>query len=299
MFALLAALGDKDDEVRSAAATALGGAGPLLKATPPEPLVAALADRSAATRAAAAKALANFPSGLDPIIPTLIRMSASDAPRVHQACAEPLQLIKRSAYSAAAVPALIEALKDRDRDVRLQVILLLEPLGREAADAIPAFIATLSEPLDSDRTVGRGGTGPMMSVVTGPAHEAAHALGKIAPATNAAGKAIDALTAVVRSGPVQRKASAADALGEFGPSASAAVPRLIELLKEAEPGESSKPSRNREAAAKAPGVSPPTCRRLTPLSKRFANRSARMCQHPAWPSSALWNNLVPGRRRSL
>jgi HEAT repeat protein len=249
--ALTAALHDRNDDVRSAAATALGGAGPRASAEPPQPLVKALSDESAATRAAAAKALANFQSGLGPVIPALIRLSASDTHAVHEACTEALGKIKRSAYSAAAVPALVDGLKDRDREVRLHVLSLLAPLGPEAADAVPALIAVLNEPLDSDRTTGRAVGRSLMSVSTGPAHEAAKALGKIAPGTRYAGKAVNALAEVVHAGPARRRASAADALGEFGPLAAAAVPALIQMLAESDAGKSDVPNRDGEAAAQA------------------------------------------------
>ena len=64
-------------------------------------------------------------------------------------------------------------------------------------------------------------------------------------------KAVAALADVVRSGPRQRKASAADALGEFGPKAAAAIPDLIQMLKETDADKSSTENRDGEAAARA------------------------------------------------
>jgi HEAT repeat protein len=72
----------------------------------------------------------------------------------------------------------------------------------------------------------------LVTVFTGPAHEAAIALGKIAPGTARASESIAALARVARAGPHQRRASAADALGEFGPSAAPAIPDLVKMLEE-------------------------------------------------------------------
>jgi len=249
--ALSAALLDRDEKVRSAAAKALGGAAPRVSPAPPQGLVTALSDSSSMARAAAARALPSFDSGLDPIIPKLIQMSAKDGPAVHRACAEALGQIKQSAYSAAAVPALIEGLKDRDREVRIQVVSLLRALESKATEAIPALVGTLNEPLDSDQTKGSGGPANISIVVTGPAHEAAKAIGEIAPKTKSAGDAIEALAKVVRSGPAQRRSSAAEALGKFGPEAAAAVPDLLKLLKQAESIKASSSNHDAEAAATA------------------------------------------------
>jgi HEAT repeat protein len=248
--ALIGALDDPDDQVRAAAVTALGASGPKVSLEPPQRLIAALTDRSAATRTAAVGALANFPRGLDPVIPRLIQISAQDAPGERTACTRALSQIKPSAISAAAVPALVTGLKNPDRDLRFQVVSLLARLGPAATTAIPAFIATLNEPIDSDQTsMGEGNQAT--TVYTGPAHEAARALGEIAPGTPSAPEAIAALAEVVRAGAPQRRSSAADALAEFGPTAEAAIPDLIQMLKENAPGKNSVAERNAEVAAAA------------------------------------------------
>ena len=185
------------------------------------------------------------------MIPALVRMAATDSPSVHEACAAALGDIKPSAYSGAVVAALMEGMKDRDREVRLHAISLLAALGPRAVEAIPALIAALDEPLDSDRGVGRGGTGPIMTVFTGPAHEAAKALGEVARDTSSAGKAVDALAKIVRSGPPQRRASAADALGKFGPAAATAIPDLIQMLHEIDERKNAPPNRDGDAAVQA------------------------------------------------
>jgi hypothetical protein len=110
-------------------------------------------------------------------------------------------------------------------------VTLLARLKPDPGAAVPALIAVLREPIESDqRSTGRGAG--RFETYEGPAHDAAHALGAIAPGTPRAGEAMAALAEVVRSGPAQRKDSAAEALGAFGPAAAPAVPALVGLLKE-------------------------------------------------------------------
>ena len=88
-----------------------------------------------------------------------------------------------------------------------------------------------------------------MTVYSGPAHEAAKLLGEISPGSPTAGLVIDALTSVVRSATPQRRSSAAEALGEFGPSAAAAIPDLAQMLQAVDPPGTSTPTRTAESAA--------------------------------------------------
>jgi hypothetical protein len=92
------------------------------------------------------------------------------------------------------------------------------------------LITVLREPVDSDiRTQGER---RMVLAYEGPAHSAARALSRIARKTAAEGEAIAALTEVVKSGPAQRRVSAADALAGFGPAAVGAIPALITMLNQ-------------------------------------------------------------------
>ena len=249
MAALIAALADKDDEVRAAAAAGMGAAGPKISPEPPQPLVAALNDRFAPTRAATAKAVCSFPRGLDPIMPVLIKLSADQDRTVRDACIQALQEIKKSAISVAAVPALIEGLKNSNRQIRLNLVTLLARFGREAKDAVPALIAVLNEPVASDNTTVAGRGGASVTVFVGPAHEAAKALGEIVPGTPLAGEAVAALSQVVRSGARQRRSSAATALAEFGPAAKSAIPDLIKMLEDGDTDQISAASGDADAAA--------------------------------------------------
>ena len=85
----------------------------------------------------------------------------------------------------------------------------------------------MSQPIDSSM-VGRGKLHP---AGWDPGWAAAIALGRIAPGTPAAGEAIKALIAVVRSGHPYRRVAAAHALSDFGPAAAAAIPALIDVVQ--------------------------------------------------------------------
>src|SRR5262249_17784296 len=137
-----------------------------------------------------------------------------------------------SAITAVAVPALVEGLKNTDREIRFFAIKLLARLGAAAKDAVPGLINVLNEPIASDQTTAGGGRA-LVTVFTGPAPESAAALGKIAPGTARASDSIAALARVAGAGPHQRRASAANALGEFGPGAAPAIPDLVKMLEEA------------------------------------------------------------------
>ena len=248
--ALIAALGDSDDDVRSAAATALGSAGPKVSPEPPPQLIAALKDRTAVVRAQAGKALPSFERGLDPVVPTLIRLAAENDPTVRQASVGALGQIKKSALSPAAIPALVEGIGSPDRQVRMHVIAMLARFGSQAKDAVPRLIGVLDEPLSSDSTTLEGGRSAQ-TTFTGPAHEAAKALGEIVPGSPLAEQAVAALSRVVRGAARQRRSSAADALGKFGAAAAPAITGLVKMLLESADGTTMTATSDADAARRA------------------------------------------------
>ena len=112
---------------------------------------------------------------------------------------------------AAAVPALIEALKDDDADVRSSAADVLGNIGAEAKAAVPALIEALK---DDDADV-RSST--------------AYALGNIGAEAKAA---VPALVEALEDDDADVRSGAAYALGNIGAEAKAAVPALVEALKD-------------------------------------------------------------------
>jgi HEAT repeat protein len=224
-------VGDRDTTVRQAALSAIRQVSSKRHGEPPQALFSAVEDESATTRASAVGTLVTFSSGLDPLIPALLRHLEQDEPSVRAACSQALGEIQPSSLTPAVIPALIAGLPSPDRDVRLHLVSLVGRMSPEARTAVPALIKVLREPIDSDQISAGGGA---MSVsYAGPAQEAARALGRIAPRTPSAGDAIAALTEILRSGPPKRRAAAAAALGQFGPAAAQAAPAMVTLLQAA------------------------------------------------------------------
>ncbi len=247
--ALLELLGDPDTEVRRGALLAVGNIASKLSGNPPQALFAAMEDESPIIREAAVSALVRFPSGLDALIPLLFQHLDHDEPPVRAACTNGLGRIRPSALTAAVIPLLIAGLGNRERDVRLHSVSLIGRMSPDPRLAVPALIAVLREPYESDQ---QSVAGRMMTIsYVGPAQQAAGALGRIAPGTPAAGQAISALTEVVRSGPPRRRAAAAKALAQFGPAAAEAVTGLIAFLEEADA--SNQMTEDRQSAARALG----------------------------------------------
>ena len=109
-------------------------------------------------------------------IPNAIALLKHDSPSVRQAAAWGLNSLRsQSAAAKVAIPALIEALKDADRGVRLHAVLALKEMGADASNAVPAIIKVLDAGLDS----------PTNSSFYLQA-AAASALGKIGPSASGA-----------------------------------------------------------------------------------------------------------------
>jgi len=121
--------------------------------------------------------------------------------------------VRRAAYGAvvqfgggpkAAMPALTEALKNSNVDVRLNAAALLKGIGPEAVEATPALVDCLGD------------------LRVRP--EAVEALGRI-------GKpAVPALVTVLKGNDRVARLGAVQALSRIGPSAAEATPALIALL---------------------------------------------------------------------
>jgi HEAT repeat protein len=131
--------------------------------------------------------------------------------------------LAKAAPPEESVPLLIAVLKRRSRASRTAAALGLAELGPASHAAIPALVATLKE-----FTAAEGDT------VSGYGAQVAQALGRIAPqapeAQASSEEVIAVLTEVLNVRAVSTRSAAAQALRNFGPKATRAIPRLRELL---------------------------------------------------------------------
>ena len=261
--ALIAALKDENEHVRESAADVLGDIGPEAKAAVPA-LIEALKDKDEGVRWRAARALGDIRSEAKDAVPALIEAIKDDDIRWSAAAAlgrigpeavtaliaalkDENEHVRESAADVlgdigpeakAAVPALIEALKDKVEGVRWSAAAAL---GRIGPEAVPALIAALKDENEHVRDSAAdvlGDIGPeakaavpalieaLKDKVEGDRWSAAAALGRIGP------EAVPALIAALKDENEHVRDSAADVLGDIGPEAKAAVPALIEAIKD-------------------------------------------------------------------
>lgn len=175
------------------------------------------------------------PPAVRAALPEVLRLLSDPAPEVR---AEALDLLVEHP-APEAVPQLISRLTDADDTVRSLAAEALEQLGRGAAPAIPALVRLSEDPSRLVRgsaieALGAIGTPEAMSALNrllgGPdAGLRAHAA-EVLPCFGSA--AVPPLTRALDDGDAQVRRSAALALGEIGPAAGLAVPRLSELAGE-------------------------------------------------------------------
>jgi HEAT repeat protein len=236
--ALTAALKDARPGVREGVARAIGSLAGEVFVEPPRRLIAVLeGDPDVAVRVSAATALGRYGAGLDAVPLALLRTLGGKEPRVRAACGFALSAIHSAVPggtagtgpSATAIPALIEMLGSRERDVRYHASSLLSHFGPEAEAAVPALRNVLAEPIDPQMLSAEG------SESSGdPAAAAARALGKIAPGTPRAKEAVATLVETMRSaGNARTRAELASSLERFKPSeGKPAVPVLIAMVRD-------------------------------------------------------------------
>jgi HEAT repeat protein len=244
MPALVAALDSPDEEIRAAAAFALGqlARSPTVRASPHaaqavRALVARLKDPDPSTRSMTGTALAAFKSPL--ALPALLEaIKAKDWDTRADAALALGGLTGDPQSSPAAASALIGALKDEHPWVRWVAVRTLKVFGPGAKDAVPRLIEMLDDrasteislpppkrPLNDEQ---KAMLNMLKSVMKGGQVRDAVAatLGKIGPDAHAA---VPVLIEELK----QNDRNAIKALGDIGPDGAAAVPVLAELLKEA------------------------------------------------------------------
>ena len=113
--------------------------------------------------------------------------------------------------AAAAVPAVVKAIRDPDPEARLDAVIALVQIDAEAKRSVPELARALKDPTSGVRSA------------------AAFALAKLAPGDPSV---IPALTEALGDSRVQIRQLAAMHLGSFGKAASAAASRLVERLSD-------------------------------------------------------------------
>ncbi len=149
----------------------------------------------------------------DPALDSLkTKLASTEIPQRREAIYD---LSKLGPAAKAALPELIKATDDQDKQVWSGALTIIAELGPEAAEAIPALI----EGLDSRKV--RGGRERDRAQAT---LRTAYALAQIGPA------ALPALIGAMESDNTPRRLGAARALAHLGPSAAPAVDALLKNL---------------------------------------------------------------------
>jgi HEAT repeat protein len=242
---LIASLKSDDERARLAAARSLLELKPDPAVVGPE-LVKALKDKNPQVVGNVIDALATLGAPMvEKAIPAL-----KDKELRSQAA---VLLGRLGADSKAAVPALVESLKDEDRDeVRRDVILALAAIGPDAKAAASALVEDLGHEnprVQVSVTFALGKIGPAAKAALPQikknlesedetlAAVSAWALPRIAPADASVAKlVVPKMTAALKHEDAFVRREAAETLGMLGPQAKAAAEALEELTKDADEG---------------------------------------------------------------
>lgn len=241
---MVGALSDPVDLVRRDAAYELGRIGEYAIAVPV--LIDALDDASPELRVSAARGLREVGRESDAAMQALIRsLDDSDAGVRRQAAAS-LRLVGMG--NEVAVRALMSAMADPNAEVRVAAISSLHTHGEAAAIAVPALSSALSDPDGSVRRRAVDALG-LIKEVAGPAapqlverllDQSEPTQTRQAAATSLSyiglnvgdhrDMVVEALIRALDDPQGGVRNNVAYALGEFGPAAGAAAPRLTEML---------------------------------------------------------------------
>jgi len=187
------------------ALAALGPDGPYAQMAAPA-LIDALDNENETIRLEIAVTLADYgPGATSRLLRALLRSEAL----VRAGAAEALGRIEPRCV--AAVPALIDLLKDPAHDARAAAAFALGSIGRSADKSVPALLALLQ-----DEEIG-----VRLAVV--------QSLGNLGPTEEAA---VRGLIRALKDEEILVRRTAVSYLGQVGPKAKSAVPALIEALQD-------------------------------------------------------------------
>jgi RNA polymerase sigma factor (sigma-70 family) len=220
---LLELLKGKDKVLRKWAAVSLSNMGPEAKEAVPV-LIESLEDEDENVRVWAAGALGRMAPESKSAIPALIKLLKKGGQAQRELPVEQFRtptVDALSRFHEAAVPALSEALKDRDDNVRAAAAETLALIGSAGKGAIPNLISALR---DKEQQVRQNATSALVRI---------------------GAEAVPALVEALKDKDPAIRAGSAQALGEMGSTvAASAVPALVKAM-----GDEDK--RVREAAAQA------------------------------------------------
>jgi HEAT repeat protein len=192
--------------------------------------IEALDSKDAKVRYKAIFALGAIGNKAGEAVPALAKILAqdTDAEARHQAA---LALTKMAPASSAAVTELAQALSDKVLYVRMNAAIALFNLRTKARPAVPALLKAVKD--GSNKTNLNRFHWTIQEI-------AARALGRASAGSPESAEAVPVLmelltAALAPDGTTGMRIAAAQALGEIGPPAKAAVPQLRTMLNEENP----------------------------------------------------------------
>jgi HEAT repeat protein len=242
---LKAELASSERDSRREASHQLLKLGPGAKAALPE-LIKALDDPDRQVWAGAVGAIAAIGPDAKDAIPRLLEAFSNSKARDGRQ-RDRGQVLFRSAYALtcigdAARPALIEALKSEETEIRLGAAKALGGMGPRAKDAVPALIENLGHADDAVRVevtetlgaIGADAVGPLAKFLASPDPRlragSARSLGAIGAAAAAAGSIL--IERAKNDTEVSVRAAALAALPKLGLAQEQIVPALVVALRD-------------------------------------------------------------------
>jgi HEAT repeat protein len=234
----LDALANSSAHIRARAAAGLAKVNPDAR-TVLGPLVKLLSDSDEDVRGAAARALGEVKPG-SAVVPSLVGALKDRSARVRGAAANSLSRVGGPAK--AAVPALIAALKDPDQWVRRQSAYTLGDIRTDPDASLPALIEALKDTtIQETASIALARYGPAAKAAIPALCQVAksdekytryHALGALVKIEPDGAKTLTALSDALKDAEHPVQCVAATGLKKFGPKAKEAVPELLRLFKE-------------------------------------------------------------------
>jgi len=220
---LVEALGNEDWVVRSGAVQDLGEIGPAAKAAVPA-IRRELRKKGFVVCFWGAAALGKIGQADRETVQLLLDLLPVWPLGEHNAAAT-LGALKR--LGTPAVPAIREKLKANDAETRSLAAYVLGEMGAAANDAVPDLVAALKDP---DRQVRSSALTELLPNETDP-HTRGCILRAVAAIDPQGDTAVPVLIRALRDREEGVRTAAAKALGSLGRAASDAVPHLVEALK--------------------------------------------------------------------